>query len=88
MARRIKFHVGDIVSYYSAQYEATQVYPYIAYLKELRKDSGERKEICVGMGDLVMGGAYLVGRKNADIFTYSVSPQPQQQALIKVLSAS
>lgn len=87
MARRIRFHVGEIISYYSTQYEVTQVYPYIAYLKEIKKDRGEGKEICVGMGDLVMGGAYIVNRKNADIFTYSVAPQPQQQAPIQVLTA-
>ena len=76
MARKIRCEVGDIVSYYSAQFEVVDVYSYIVYLKEFRKDDKERKIICAGMGDLVMGGAYIVNKKNPDIFTYSGTLQP------------
>ena len=79
MSRRIRIQAGDIVSYYGAHYEAVSVFSYIVYLKELRKDDKERKVICVGMGDLVMGGAYIENTKYPEVFTYSPRPQPQPQ---------
>lgn len=78
MTRTIRFHVGDTISYYSVPHQVVEVFPYIAYIREVRNNAPSGKPICVGMGDLVMGGAYVVGRKNADIFTYSVAPRPER----------
>lgn len=56
MGQRINFKVGDIVTYMGQKYEAVEVYSYTAYLKGLSKN---KETICVGIGDLIMGGAYL-----------------------------
>lgn len=56
MGQRINFKVGDIVNYMGKQYEAVEVYSYMAYLRGFGKS---KEKICVGIGDLVVGGAYL-----------------------------
>lgn len=53
---RLNFKAGDIIYYLGKPHEAVEVYPYIAYLKEIGSSKGR---ICVGIGDLVMGGAHL-----------------------------
>lgn len=48
----VNMYIGDQVMYDGVRHEVTQVYPYIAYLKNL--DTG--KEFCVCLGELVIAG--------------------------------
>ena len=58
MDHRIGLKKGQIIRYLNKRWEVVDVYPYIAYLDNLDK----QERICVGVGDLVIGGVEPIGR--------------------------